>query len=287
MIYKRVVGKVKAIWLRVVPTHGRHNETNRTCHEIKIHNISDIIPFLYWCQEDEPLVMYLPTELLIMQGAFAYDGGWHPFVEALRYGRDVLTWYYSVHQPLNLREMYFLDQLHLIGEELAPWEMPWFHRSHRRPPPGECGLGAEHGVSFFGPASKEKVELEYKRLTETLNSIETKGHQPHRFEHIAGFFMRYEQNFRFFVRSGKHRAAVLSFMGLRHVPVVFRQRVPRCVDITQCRDWPLVWYGKCDPRLASSIFERYFEFSGREQLLRLHQADLPYPFDIQRITNGK
>jgi len=243
-------------------------------HRVRITRAQEIPPLLNWAENKTILRLELATELLTMQGAFTYAGGWHPFVAALRYGAEALRWFYATHAPATLGESYFLD-VQTTGSDLPPWELPWLFRLERNPPPGEAGLAAEHGVSFYGPATADKVRVEAARLSETARSVQQNGYLPDRFGDIQGCFFRRGEDFRFFVRGGKHRAAVLAFLGYTHIPVTFKPAWPRCVDGSDARDWPLVRSGAASPELARMVFDRYFDFNGVQQRDRLVRSTPP------------
>jgi hypothetical protein len=99
----------------------------------------------------------VPVDHLVMHRVFRYSGGWHPFVAALRDGPEVLDGFYRRVRPKNFAEYYRIDG----GADLPPWALPWIGF---RPPKAEHGLGLEHGISYYGPASPEKVALENARL---------------------------------------------------------------------------------------------------------------------------
>jgi hypothetical protein len=196
-----------------------------------------------------------------MQGAFAYEGGWQPFIAALEKGEAVLAEFYRSFTPANFAEMYFLDQ----PSSAPPWELPWLGRYKRLAPPGEAGLGPEHGVSFFGPATPEKVQTEMERLRTLESSIKARGFDPDAKGGVAGHFMRRGNEYRFFLRSGKHRTAVLAHLGMKTVPVGFRKNWPRVVDRDDAADWPLVRIGGVTQLEAELAFDRYFDFDGTQQ----------------------
>jgi hypothetical protein len=199
----------------------------------------------------------MPTSLLVMQGAFRFDER-HPFVRAINDGRAGLAAFYADFQPQNIAQMYRLPRAG-VGAELAPWELPWLLRS-RRPSRGEKGLGREHGTSYYGPCTDAKIDLEARRLEGIVESIRTRGYlQPPPRAHIAGHFMQSGDQVRFFVRGGKHRAAALTALGFRHVPVRMRDSWPRVISRDQANHWPLVSGGEMSASLAFDIFDRYFE----------------------------
>ena len=199
----------------------------------------------------------LPASTLVMQGAHPYQAS-HPFVRALNEGYERLAEFYRTRAPRNVREMYEVDVWGEPGEELPPWELPWLSRE-RRSPPGEKGLSADHGVSYYGPCSDEKVRLELQRLRSVVNAIKVDGFKPDTYGDIEGHFMRSGSEMRFFVRGGKHRAAALVFLGWRFIPVRMKEHWPRMIDRADSMSWPLVRAGIMSEKLALSIFDRYFK----------------------------
>ena len=210
---------------------------------------------------DRPVRLEIPVQKLSMQGAYSY-GGWHPFVAALNHGLDQLETFYSRFQPETLKDMYFLEDLDCDG--LPCWELPWVYRERRSPPPGEAGLGASEGVSFYGPATAIKVEVEYKRLTNLLERIKRDGYRPDRYGDIEGHFIRVGSEYRFFVRGGKHRCAALTVSGRDTIPVILKPNWPRIIDADGAEDWPLVRSGSISKKSALAVLERYVIFDGSQ-----------------------
>jgi hypothetical protein len=137
--------------------------------------------------------------------------------------------------------------------------------STARPYRGEKGLGPEHGISLFGPCTREKIELEFARLTETFASIKAHGYLPDRFGDITGYFLLDNGQFRFVVRGGKHRAAALAAMGRTHLPVRLKPGWVPVVSLDTLAEWPLVQTGGIAAPAARRVFERYFEWDGTQQ----------------------
>ncbi|MDT8409209.1 MAG: ParB N-terminal domain-containing protein [Wenzhouxiangellaceae bacterium] len=209
----------------------------------------------YWVGRSP--IIYMPTSLLVMQGAFSF-GEQHPFVRTIACGRNELAAFYKNFQPKNLAQMYRLPEP-ARGGDLAPWELPWLLR-RRRPSRGEKGLAPAHGVSYYGPCTDAKIDLETSRLAAIAKSIAKRGYrQPPLLAHIAGHFMQSGDEIRFFVRGGKHRAAALTALGFEHVPVRMRDTWPRLVSRDQAAHWPLVRSGEISRSFACRIFDRYFE----------------------------
>jgi hypothetical protein len=226
---------------------------------VRVDHPSDAIRYSYWI-EKQPLRLLLPVGMLRMQGAFAYDQE-HPFVQALSDGPERLADFYTRFRPANLRDMYKLPSGTRAGETLPPWELPWVMRLARIAPYGERGLSPEDGVSFYGPTTGKKIEMEYHRLRQTAASIRSHGYQPDRYRDIEGHLMTDGRETCFFVRGGKHRAAVLAWMGVESVPVQFRRTWPLVVDSRTCEHWPLVADGVVDAGFAREILTVYMRGS--------------------------
>lgn len=232
--------------------------------EVGVTSFDEVGPLLGWAEPSIALQMRLPGEWLRMQGAFAYAGGWHPFIEALRGGPGNLEEFYRLFAPTTFSDMYFLDD----PSNAPPWELPWLGRVNRTPPPGECGLGPEHGVSFYGPVTTKKIQLEMTRLKDLDSSIRTRGYDPGKTDAMAGYFLRRGDEYRFLLRGGKHRAAVLAHQGAREFQVRIRKGFPRVIDRRDSEDWPLVRTGGVTQSAAEQAFDRYFDFDGTQQHAR-------------------
>jgi len=220
----------------------------------------ELWPYLYWYDHKVALRFYLPPRRLVMHGGYPYAGGWNPLVAACAGEPEPLAWFYSSHQPANLPEMYRLPLRGEPGESLPPWELPWLAGARRRCPSGEAGLGIEHGVSYYGPATAEKIALECRRVREIAQGIRAEGYRPDLYGDIEGCFLRSGDDFRFFIRGGKHRAAVLAALAPQApIPVTFKAGWPRVIDRAGAEEWPLVHAGKISATLARAVFDRYFE----------------------------
>lgn len=200
--------------------------------------------------------MLVRPDMLRMQGAFTY-GPEHPFVDALQNGQDALMQFYKDHRPANIAEYYGIVDVGQPGANLPAWEMPWYKRQKRTPPPGELGLGADQGLSFYGPVTPTKLTLEMKRLEMVSASIKKHGYDPDAMGDIEGYVMRSGDKACFFVRGGKHRTAALTHLGYDYIPVVFRRTFPRIVDENHAAFWPLVLDGSIGVGLAQEILRAY------------------------------
>jgi len=217
-----------------------------------------------FASERGTIELEVPVRQVVLQGGFSFASSANPFIIGLERGADGLASFYASHGPIDLCEMYGLDRRDAKGEDLDPWELPWLHDpANRARPAAEHGLGTEHGVSYFGPATPEKVALEIERLEAVRRSIERVGYQPTRQTgSINGHLLVSGGQYRFFVRGGKHRAAVLAALGWTHIPVRFRPTWPRLVDRRDASSWSLVLSGDIDEDTAVAAFDTYFV--GRE-----------------------
>jgi hypothetical protein len=207
--------------------------------------------------DKQPVRLSVPLQKIRIQGAIPIDAN-HPFVRAINFGPHELRQFYDTFQPSNLAEMYNLDLEELDGLDLPPWEIPWMERDNRVPPPGEAGLDASHGVSFYGPGTHEKVALEQRRLINVRDAIDKAGFQPDRYGDIEGYGLVSPTDYRFFVRGGKHRLAALASLGQADISVSFRGNWPTAIYSASLDDWPLVANGSIAPKAALAIFNRYF-----------------------------
>lgn len=232
----------------------------KSTKSVDISSASDLIEAAHWIETDT-LRMNIPTHMLCMQGAVKYNQS-HPFVMALAQGRLALENFYKTVEPQNIAEYYGLSPTTSIGGDLPAWELPWYKRTNRTPPPGEGHLSASHGVSYYGPASQEKISLEIERLESVVQAIKKNGYQPDNFGDIEGYILKSGDEACFFVRGGKHRAAALVHLGHESIPVTFRSTFPRVVDVDQAKYWPLVRDGTIAIDLAKKIINKYVKTKG-------------------------
>lgn len=221
---------------------------------------ADAIAASTYADERAPIELEVPTALVVLQGGWSFADPGNPMIIGLEQPIEAFAAWYEAHAPADLCEMYGLPRRGLPGEDLPPWELPWLDRpTGRRPPPGELDLGPEHGVSYYGPVSPEKVALERERLHSLRSSIQRSGYQPStRSGHINGQLLVSGDRYRFLVRGGKHRAAVLASLGRAHLPVRFRPSWPRLTDRRDAESWSLVCSGEIHVDVARGAFDGSF-----------------------------
>ncbi|MCL2704746.1 MAG: hypothetical protein FWE72_00875 [Spirochaetaceae bacterium] len=240
------------------------DDINKLIDEITHNNVTNIQT------ANKIYRLWIPTEKVCMHGAFRYSGGWHPFISFLEKGVSELELFYKNFTPKNIAEMYSLREKEK-GYNLPPWELPWIPRNIITKPADEGGLSSEkHGVSYFGPVSPEKLKYERERLITALESIKKMGYIPDKNNEINGFFMEYNNNFIFFVRGGKHRSAVLSFLNYKRIPVVLKNAWPPIIYSSDSSKWELVQSNDISESLALKVFKSYFDLNGKKQYKKIN-----------------
>jgi len=221
------------------------------------------------------------TKCNIFNGFTYGNGGWHPFVEAIRfysksdsknYQGSFLQRYYSIWQPKDA-----LDAL--IGVPDGPDILrnypsyvisePWSNFSCDEVKSryaqiallenGAYGMSEltidADGYGLHGPVSEKKGEIEHKRLISVFNSIRCHGYDRTSGD-ITVQVLKRDGDFRYRVTHGYHRAAALTCLGfdsLPAVPVALIQ--PEEVD-----HWPQVYRGVWTKKQALKYFNHHFDF---------------------------
>ncbi|HSF96152.1 MAG TPA: hypothetical protein VLA52_14095 [Thermohalobaculum sp.] len=241
---------------------GKLSKAEARVESVTIRDLPEISQWMYWGSKAVRLRLIVPAEILRMHGGFAYRSGMHPFIEAIRRGQQALSAFYDAHQPQTAAEAHWSDY---PTPGIGPIELPWIVREAPNTYVGERGLGAEHGIAMYGPCSAEKVKLEARRLKDLAEAIGREGYNPDKYGDIQGTFLRRGGDFRFFVRGGKHRAAVLGHLGADQIPVSLTRDWPRMVDIADIEAWPLVAQGRMTADAARAVFDCYFDMDGSRQ----------------------
>lgn len=233
--------------------------------------------------QHENVVFEIPIEHVYYPYQYGYAiDAWHPFVKTLleytvnpdlAYEDSILHAYYQKYQPDTIRDVLLFGETSEVGRELdafrvrhffsiLPWE-PAFIIYDRE----ELALGTDHGHQGFGPVSKLKGALEFKRLVDTFKSIQTRGYQPNLNNdgEINGYFLRHENDYRFIIRSGLHRTAALSALGYPLIRVKCFPAFPRFVHTAFVKEWPLVKQDKIKVETAIAITERFFTDNGKDK----------------------
>lgn len=245
---------------------------------------------------------------------FPLDGNdGHPFVGAVKEaldlslsggdGREVirrrLQEFYSSYQPASAAEV-----LGASGEEIPvlgaqpPWVVikPWEDitveeriekiRKTEKEDNGQVSnvdISIEHGCNFCGPVSGEKLRVEVERLCAIMHSIRSNGFRRHDFidgDIRADILVESSGAWRWVVKSGQHRVAVLSALGFREVPI----RVETIVCRDEVEVWPQVLAGNYSREMALKVFDNIFSGVGvherKKRAVRSEVADLMVPCNL-------
>ena len=223
---------------------------------------------------------------------FSYSpAGWHPFTQMLkeyesnpqlRYETSVLHKFYQSYQPKNVLDAFLghLPQAEAFAASpLATLHMPEYHpvfpwdpeQRVRQPGIRPGGLGTAHGDQNYGPVSDTKGELEFRRVTETYESIKQRGYHPGvgKDGDIRGFFLKTNDDYRFIIRQGLHRTPALSVLGYSKIRVKFFNPLPRAIFLSDLDNWPQVSCGLMSPEVAEHIFVQFFRDDGTYKAERL------------------
>lgn len=239
--------------------------------------------------QHDDIAFKLPLSHAMYSYLYSYGfQGWHPFIEVLKqhqnhpdleYRDSILYQYYQRFHPQNVLDVFFapeeqdavlkhsgLAKLSIPpNTPIFPWDPNLAHIS------GERGLAPLHGHQGFGPVSDAKGVLELRRLVQTFESIRRHGYQPSP-DHdgdIRGYFLRRPDDYRFIIRQGFHRTAVLAALGYENIRVKFYPSYPRVIFEQDADHWPQVTRGFLDLSTALGVFHKFFTEDGNQRAHRL------------------
>jgi hypothetical protein len=255
-------------WREIVS--GTRRVIRQKIVEIEVTDPANQIPdLIHWGSKGEDLRLVLPSTMHRMMGAFGFHGGWNPMTLALRVDVEAFKDFFKFFQPKDLSEMYFLGKQ--FGPiSLSPENIPWIFKYRQKPSRRENKLSTNYYPSkLFGPSTSCNIDNEFKRMQLLVQSIQKQGYRPDKYGDIVGYFMQLDGEYRFFIHSGKHRAAALAFLGFESIPVRMRPLYPRVIDGDRAGDWPLVRSGQMSEDFALAVMRRFFEFDGTQQRDRI------------------
>lgn len=236
------------------------------------------IPYLYLNREKE--LINVDLEICTNSFGFSYSqSGWHPIIALLRevdsnhqllYSQDsVFFKYYEKYQPV--------DMLHLVNGlysqvSFAPplGILPWggFSKETMR----NGGSPLKNTSWLTGPLDNDSIRLNIKRSIDLLNNVKRYGYKPWMPQNsfVEGCFLEKEDgDKRFVVIHGKHRAAVLSYLGFDHIMVRYAPEAVKVIHENDVHTWFYVKNRKCSVDDALAYFNAYFELNGKERARNL------------------
>lgn len=278
---KKVIKKgIERIGYRMVPKDFNYPKDLR---EI----IVDPIRAKYFARASS-FLLYVPPEKCVILRRYNCSAG-NPFVDTIldycennhnTYEGSKLEEYYELFQPANVAELFNLKgNLHpdLVNypthAKILPWNnadmkgrIEYLERSIRSENKTRGNdLSLEHGIQDYGPISKEKGELEINRLIKLTESIKKHGYlRSGKFDDdITGVVLVNSDNYKYMIRHGMHRAAVLSALDYKKLPVrVERSGIPAFIYRDEVEYWPKVVDGLYTVDQALQVFDLIFEGSG-------------------------
>ncbi len=210
----------------------------------------------------------------------------HPFVETAlgilngsvkKYHESPLQIYYDHFQPANLARLLGLDADHSSPlSRMSPYTYAFFpwdgipninkSRDARKVISLEnksqgVRLSSKTGWQLCGPVSGKKGELEFRRLSNILESIQMNGYNRSNDSDgdVAGQVLVRDKKCIIIITQGHHRIAALAALGYENVPVRIGSKPVPIVFRTDVKLWPAVRSGMMSEKQALCLFDRVFE----------------------------
>jgi len=165
--------------------------------------------------------------------------------EAFNYLED---YYQNVNEIVVSSERYVVLSDESGDASTSEFKLPW----------EGCGR-ISHKTRLYGPVDKNYINSEIDRTLRLLRSIEKKGYRSKAStDPIRGYLLINEDQYRFVVKGGQHRVAVLSALGFDEVDVTWQPNWPRIIIKDHSKWWPHVRDGSIDVHRALDEFDRFF-----------------------------
>ncbi len=205
--------------------------------------------------------------------------GWHPVTALLRENpsgiltvplqQSVFARFFPRYCPTSMRDL--PDQLDEDVSFAPPvGVLPWGGFTRQEAVTG--GTPLRETSWLFGPLDDQSIRLNMTRTFDVYASLKRSGYAPWRpfNSFIEGCFLERSNGDRMFVvMHGKHRAAVLRFLGFESVVVRCTPDSVRVIRERDVHNWYYVKSGECSREDALAYFRAYFELSGRERAVKL------------------
>ncbi len=225
-----------------------------------------------------------PVSKLVGRPLFGYGPqSWHPLVAASRellddidasYDTSVLKRFYDTFAPKTIAEAYQLKDPGPLNRVPAQTLFePWLLAEPPFDDPFAVADGPP-GSPLFGPLNNAAGKTEWSRLRRCVKSIQKYGYQPGLFPRgrINVVVLRSQQQERYLVVHGQHRAAVLAAMGAERIEVGTHSILPPVVDESEAHLWPYVQSGFLSEEVAVAVLRRYFTTPESDPALKIGAA---------------
>ena len=114
----------------------------------------------------------------------------------------------------------------------------------------------EDGHKFFGPVSERMLQVEYKRLTSTFDSIQKEGF--YNYEKLRGVLLINQDTIKVDIIGGMHRLSALLALDYDAIPVYIEMNKNRIIKNEECKNWHHVKSGLYNEEQALEIFDINF-----------------------------
>lgn len=217
-------------------------------------SFSDVLDFTTIKYSTGYLVLNISVNKIKYYGGISFSNQQHHFLKYYIGGIKSLKEFYESHQPKNVFEQHYIDDVDNDAKTL-----PWLDDQQADRDIIEHGLSMiDHGHQAFGPVSVSKLNLEAQRLKNILRSLEKQGYDSEHGYPRGYFLINHLGDWVFHVVGGKHRVAALVKMGWQNIPFQLEPSFPRIIYQDKISEWPGVTKGIFSKEEADQIFCTYF-----------------------------
>jgi len=181
--------------------------------------------------------------------------------QGIAHSSEYLFNWYNKFTHKHINDIFSFKQGHInfsnsLRLDLTPREsfiLPW-----------EGSSPVSHKTPLYGPVSYEECKYELNRIKSLIISIQKYGYHLARSNNpVRGYLLASGNQYRFVIKGGQHRAAILSLMGYCDISVTWQPWWPRKIDAAEIDFWPQVLNGKYDKKTALYMFESFFTIANK------------------------
>lgn len=188
----------------------------------------------------------------------------------LKYNNSVLYQYYNKFIPKSTCDIFKINSEINFNDYLEEHLLPW---------DSEPKKTYNNRSLYCGPSNDKNGKYEFQRIIDVYNSIKEKSYivkkSTNLFDsnHIQGYFLQNNDQYRFIVLNGKHRIASLINLEYKEIPVTFRLDKPRVINLFDIENWPQVKNNTYTKEDAKKIFFYFFDNSKLDTLSYLKEIN--------------